>query len=469
MSKRLLFLLFLCGFSLSIFAQQTGQIERIYHYGGNREEAAGDFLFTRDGYILYGGGTTSTTNDLSCNSDTFGTLWLLKIDTSGNIIYSRCGVNHALFQAIATTKDSGCIGGSLSGYCLDSLSSHTKDLAVHKIDKDGNEQWLKCYGGVQDDGISSIDATSDGGYIFLADVRSNGGEVGIRPTSDPFVDNAWLVKIDSIGNIQWKRVMGGTGGERSHKVKEIAHGKYLTIITTISSTLFIDSVSTSPHLYSTSYAGNDSWLCIFDAAGNVVKQALLPWWGVKSITDFVLTRDGGYMMCGSAYRLPWGLPGSYMNNTNCLTSDSTEGDFAIFKLDSAFNIEWCWLDGGNNRDWLSSIAALSDTSFLAVGYSLSDDYNASSLCKVHHTQWGIDVGWAFSIDIHGNLLWEKCFSGSNNSGLINCLFNQNTGKYIYQQLAHLQMATGLGYQTMVHTMNISSSWHSCLQQEYMIS
>ena len=421
------FLLCISMWVASYYANaQHPVIDFVYSYGGDRADGGGKaFHFTKDGYILYGSGTTSHTNDLTCN--TFDTThpagrpevgWLLKLDKAGNEIFTRC-YSHVFFSDLMTTRDSGCIGGSNSTYCKDTL--HTgKDLSLQKLDKDGNIQWMHCYGGPVCN-MESIDTTSDGGYIFLAESNYAGGDIDVHYGSSPFLADCFLVKVDSVGTIQWKRVLGGSDDDRPSKVKQIAPGKYLTIINSLST----DSMLTGLPIYYDNSSGNNDWYCVFDSVGNIIQQAVMPWWGAKVMSDVVTTKDGGYMMCGLACRLPQDVVLNKTNH-NCTTQDSTNGDFAIFKLDSAFQIQWCWTEGGEYLDYLRTITAMSDTTFLAVGYSTSPDYNASSLCLVHPNS-NQDEGWVFCIDIHGTILWRKCFSGSLYNVLDNCLYDATTG------------------------------------------
>jgi hypothetical protein len=58
-----------------------------------------------------------------------------------------------------------------------------------KTDSSGNQQWNKTYGGAQDDWASSVQQTSDGGYILA------GGTDSFDAGSSDFL----LVKIGGAG------------------------------------------------------------------------------------------------------------------------------------------------------------------------------------------------------------------------------------------------------------------------------
>ena len=69
--------------------------------------------------------------------------------------------------------------------------------------------WQNTIGGNNVDILTSISQTSDGGYIC-------GGGSG-SPISGDKTENStgirsyWVVKLDSLGNIQWQNTIGGNG------------------------------------------------------------------------------------------------------------------------------------------------------------------------------------------------------------------------------------------------------------------
>jgi len=61
------------------------------------------------------------------------------------------------------------------------------------------QEWAKTYGGSGNESAKSIIITSDGGYIVS----------GLTVTYGAGSTDAWVVKIDSNGVIQWQKAFGG--------------------------------------------------------------------------------------------------------------------------------------------------------------------------------------------------------------------------------------------------------------------
>ena len=122
----------------------------------------------------------------------------LKLNASGNVTWQR------------TYGDSGCDDGTASRrprtaatswreYSSFGAGSH--DLWVLKLDTSGNVTWQRTYGGTGDDDASAVQETSDGGYIVAGYTLSFGAGNG----------DIWVLKLDASGNVTWQRPYRGTG------------------------------------------------------------------------------------------------------------------------------------------------------------------------------------------------------------------------------------------------------------------
>src|SRR2546421_559710 len=105
--------------------------------------------------------------------------------------------------------------------------------------------WAKTYGGsdFDFDQARSVQQTSDGGYIVAWAAASCGAD-----NSD-----AWLLKLDSDGNVEWEKTYGGSGGDGASSVQQTTDGGYI-----------VGGIENS---FGSSSIGN--WLLKLDSDGNV--------------------------------------------------------------------------------------------------------------------------------------------------------------------------------------------------------
>ena len=67
----------------------------------------------------------------------------------------------------------------------------------------GDIEWKKSLGGSKVDGASSIQQTTDSGYIIAGSTSSYNGDVTGNHATDKY--DCWIVKLSSIGDIQWQK------------------------------------------------------------------------------------------------------------------------------------------------------------------------------------------------------------------------------------------------------------------------
>jgi len=84
-------------------------------------------------------------------------------------------------------------------------------------------EWQKSLGGAGYDSAFSAQQTIDGGYIVAGYSLSNDGDVtGNHGNSD-----YWVVKLNSVGTIDWQQSLGGTGYEQAYSIQQTSEGGYI--------------------------------------------------------------------------------------------------------------------------------------------------------------------------------------------------------------------------------------------------
>ena len=180
------------------------------------------------------------------------------------------------------------------------------DLWLVRIDSLGNLLWQKCYGSLYDEQAISIALAPDGGFIMLGVSNGAGGDVPTHYSGSQFDEDWVVIKVDTLGSKQWSKSIGGTGDEDFYGSILAANGCYYLV--SASNSTNYDCVDTSWHsgvntttdyyIFRLDTAGNILWDSSYGGTGgDVVYQAL--WDGRdSSIVINGLTTAGDYMVTG---------------------------------------------------------------------------------------------------------------------------------------------------------------------------
>jgi hypothetical protein len=239
-------------------------------FGGNYNDEAESIQLTDDGgYII--------TGETKTEDKRFFSMYLIKTDADGNEIWSRTYSNSEdsrdTASSVQLTADTGYI---IAGY-TDIMGLEGGNIYVIKTDGKGKELWSRKFGGDDDSQSTSMQCTSDGGYIITG-WRDNNGGLG---TSEII-----LLKIDTDGNEIWYRAYDEIYGWAAD-VQQTPDGGYI-----IAAVLYSGEIGGSD----TSAIDANACLIKTDSKGNML-------WIRKLGSDFVraieLTEDGGYIIAGS--------------------------------------------------------------------------------------------------------------------------------------------------------------------------
>jgi hypothetical protein len=142
-------------------------------------------------------------------------VWLIKVDTSGNTLWEKTfgGSGTEWGYSVLQTADGGyIISGSTSSFGVGN-----GDVWLVKTDSSGDSLWTKTYGGINIDAGKSIQQTIDGGFIITGVTTSFGAGSG----------DVWLVKTDSFGNALWTKTLGGSEWDNSTSIQQTSDEGYI--------------------------------------------------------------------------------------------------------------------------------------------------------------------------------------------------------------------------------------------------
>ena len=381
MKAKFLFLLFFIGTFTSY--SQTPLIKWQLCVGGSDDDEASQVLADENGNILLGGTTFSNDGDMQLVAG-YGNAALVSIDSSGIILSSKCygGENSTKLNSFITINHNRRIicGSTYSfdfpNYHQTSGNSGT-DAVLISVDSLGNSTWVNCFGSYDNDIGTKVKQCNDGGFIFVGEANSNGGDVHGHYGFEDW----WVVKTDSVGNIIWSKCLGGTAPDIATSICQLRNGSYVVTggITSVDG----DISCTSP--------GSNNRVVILDSLGNILRDDC---YGSPLGTagwDLIPTDDGGYIFGGGAN-----------GNGGDVSGNHGQYDFWVYKADSSGQILWSKCYGGSMDDGLISMQKSRDGGYILVGRSNSNPNNNPSNDDV----------LVVKIDSSGNQEWMKFLGGT---------------------------------------------------------
>jgi hypothetical protein len=175
-----------------------------------------------NGYIFFGE-TTGTGGDVTGQFRGAADVWVVKIDSAGKIEWQKIfgGSADDIASAVIQTKDGGyLLGGFTTSSDFDFIGNHggtnTNDGYLIKLDKQGNKQWIKMYGGAGHDYVNNIIPKNDG-YVLIGTSTSKDGDLSGNGSHD-YSQDYWITAIDSIGNIKWSKCYGGSQQDEGYAI-----------------------------------------------------------------------------------------------------------------------------------------------------------------------------------------------------------------------------------------------------------
>ena len=316
----------------------AGNVQWSRTYGGKNVEQGYSVIQTSDGGYALAGLTIS----FGAGSDD---AYLVKTDSSGNMQWNKTygGVGSEYAFSVVQTSDGGY---ALAGETY--LGPSSDDAYLVKTDSSGNMQWSKTYGGAKTDRFNSIVRTRDGGYALTGFTYSFGAGI----------DDVYLVKTDSSGNLQWNKTFGGTGYDGAYSLVQTSDNGYVLT----GSTTSFGASNGGVYLVKTGSSGNLQWNKTY--GNNVLGQSVIQ------------TSDGGYAVAG------W----------TTAASGGTGIDAYLVKTDGTGNMQWSKNYGGRNGDFAQAVLQTSDGGYILAGTTYSYGSGKSDF-------------WLIKADFESGLAW----------------------------------------------------------------
>ncbi len=339
-----------------------------HRFGGTNADLLVEIISTSDGNILAGGesysgvgGNKSQPNwDPAQGSQDY---WIIKFDQQGNKIWDKRfgGTAFDIFGGVRETSDGGFLvgGSSISGIGGDKTVSNwgSWDFWVVKTDSNGNKLWDNRYGGLQDEFLTSVVATTDGGGLFGGYSKSVAGGDHSQGNVGSF--DYWVIRVNSNGTKLWDKNFGGNFNDWLFCMSNYSDGGFILGGQSFSG---VSGDKSEPN-HDPTPAGSDMWVIRIDANGNKIWDRTIGGNEVEDIGYIIETDDKGLMINGESY-----------SNTG---GDKTEDNLGIeqtwvVKTDSSGVIQWDKTIFTTGHDEKGGAFPINDLCFLVVNYTDSD-------------------------------------------------------------------------------------------------
>lgn len=354
--------------------------------GGSDFETTRNIQRTTDGGYIITGVTFSTDGHITANKGVCDG-WLVKLDAASNIEWQRTygGDNDDGLYSVHQTSDGGYI---MAGYTKSNNNGDVNgfkgqtDCWIVKTNAGGNIQWQKVLGGSGSEVAGAIRQT-EGGYIFAAYTVSTDGDI----TQHRDVlgrQDYWLVKLDTTGDKIWDKCFGGPHHDFPTALTIASDGGY--VITGYTQESGLDVVSHKGNrdiwVIKTSNTGTLQWQQTIGGSGHDIPEAI------------ITTTDGGYIIAGNSTSASDDIP----NNKGAT-------DAILLKLDNAGNTQWINNYGGTSLDAFRGVLQTSDGGFIVIGSAESNNGDVTG-------HIGLADYWVVKTNAAGAISWQRNFGGT---------------------------------------------------------
>lgn len=280
--------------------------------------------------------------------------WLVKTDLKGDVVWQMAygGAKTDHLAAITATQD----GGFIVAGETDSFGAGKYDYWLMKLDADGKIEWQKTYGGLDNDYARTVVQTSEGGFIVAGESRSFGAG-GY---------NAWVLKLDRDGVVEWEYLYGGSAEDFVCSVAELKDNGYAIF----------------GHTYSFGVKKSDLWLTRLSKSGEILGQLTYGGEEFEYANSMTFLDNGGFLLTARTHSFGGGA-----------------GDAWVIKIKETGGIEWQKALGGKELDYLNDVALPPGDEFVLAGETFSFGQ-------------GEGDAWIMLLNANGAILWEKAYGGA---------------------------------------------------------
>ena len=365
-------------FSLPLSSHGQGfpilRFQKFYGRGGNDTPTC--LEKTLDGNLLLGGNVAENDGKGGCTN-----IWIIKVDEFGDQIWERefGGSGCDELRDMVVTPDSGVIFVGITSSFIEhpekGEEDYQGDFFMGKLNKLGEIEWLKTYGGLDVDQAYGVASARKGEYMVVGATNSSNFDV----QTELLMTNMWAVRVSDFGKKDMAQAYGGNKQDWAFSVAGTNEGEYI-----------FAGFTNSEDLDGTSRRSNgDAWV------GKIDRYGSLRWQQVFSgkFEDYfakVIVDPTGRLVCVGNFE-----------------TEEQGKQFWFLKLTGEGKKMYEQIFGGNENEFATSVDALKLGGYIMTGFSRY--YNLEN----EYIKGGEDF-WLIRLDARGNILWKQTYGGRDN-------------------------------------------------------
>lgn len=209
---------------MKLDSRGTVQWKRVI--GGSSSEACCAIAATTDdGYVLTGS-TRSNDRDFTGMNKGREDIFVINLDVDGDAVWQRLigGLDVDYGSSIATSADGGCVITDTTTSTSDDfagMNNLTGRIFVMKLDTTGQILWKRSIGGTGGEVATAITTTPEGGYVLTGSTAPDNGDfTGLKRVEDAL----YILKLDDQGSMKWTKVYDGNGYDKGRSITTISDG-----------------------------------------------------------------------------------------------------------------------------------------------------------------------------------------------------------------------------------------------------
>ena len=327
-------------------------------FGGSKEDIANAIISTKDDGFAIIGNTKSTDGDFNFKKREGSDVFLMKFNNLSELQWIKTygGSDDDRGHGLVQLPDGGYV---LVGYSKSNDGDASENKGQHdnwviRTDFKGELLWEKSFGFLGHDHAYNIIRTSDGGLFFngFLDVTASNGlgqnKIYSNTSSRHGVGEFWAHKIDLEGNLQWRYYYGGTNNDRSYDSIETSSGDFILVGTSESQ----DQDIKNPN------GGYDIWVIKIDKNGKLIWEKSIGGTEYDTGTSVIELPSSDILILGN----------SFSTNGN-ITDALGSCDIVLSKLASNGEVKEVKNIGTKGFETANSFIRRPDGTLVLVGHS----------------------------------------------------------------------------------------------------